>query len=96
MEAEVWVGCPGRWANFDELEDSLSIDELQLILNTIRDSREREQRFLAAINNIQLPNPHQEKMEEIKARAAARLRGEPVENYQDMSLEDLGIAVIRE
>jgi hypothetical protein len=44
----------GHWKNYDELESSLSIDELMATLKASRDKDEREKKFLAAINGVDL------------------------------------------
>jgi hypothetical protein len=44
----------GHWKNFEELEDTLSLDELTATLDAIRRKEEREQKFHAAIQGIDL------------------------------------------
>ena len=52
MEAEVFL--LGHWKNFQELEDNLSLEELQATLDAIRKKEEREREFLAALNGVDL------------------------------------------
>lgn len=42
----------GRWLNYDELENSLSLEELIATVNAIREKEERERKFTAAVNGI--------------------------------------------
>lgn len=44
----------GIWKNYEELEDNLSVDELLSTLNAARKSESSKQRFLAAIQGIDL------------------------------------------
>jgi hypothetical protein len=44
----------GHWKNFDELESSLSIDELIAAIEASRKKEDRDRTFLAAINGIDL------------------------------------------
>ena len=70
----------GRWKNFDDLEESLNMPELMLILKEKRAGERRERQFLAAIQGIDLDknekDPVQERIEEVKRRAAVRTLGE--------------------
>jgi hypothetical protein len=52
----------GHWKNFDELESSLSIDELNAILNASREKQERDMKFQAAINGIDVDGEKQEEV----------------------------------
>lgn len=44
----------GKWTNFEEMEDTLSIPELIAIANANKEKIEREQRFAAALQGIDL------------------------------------------
>jgi len=44
----------GIWKNYDELEDNLSVDELLSTINAARKTERERQRFLAAIQGIDL------------------------------------------
>ncbi|CAB4185737.1 hypothetical protein UFOVP1119_109 [uncultured Caudovirales phage] len=52
MESEVFL--LGHWRNFDELESSLSVEELSAILDASREKEKRGNKFLAAINGVEL------------------------------------------
>ena len=44
----------GRWKNYEDLEASLTIDELIATINALREKEDRDRKFLAAINGIDL------------------------------------------
>lgn len=44
----------GIWKNYDELEDNMSVDELLSTINAARKAEQDRQRFLAAIQGIDL------------------------------------------
>ena len=48
------------WKNFDELEESLCVEELIKILNAVRDREHRERVFMAAIQGIDLDENQQD------------------------------------
>lgn len=52
LESEVFL--LGNWKNYDELESSISIQELMSILTSIRELDYQEKRFLAAIQGIDI------------------------------------------
>lgn len=81
----------------DELESNVSLPELELILTAARDKEHRQQRFQAALKGVNLDDTKSDggktKFEEIQEKAIAELKGKDVEQ---MSLEELGFAVISE
>lgn len=44
----------GNWKSYEELEDELSLDELLATLNAYRDQKREEQKFLAALQGVDL------------------------------------------
>lgn len=44
----------GHWKNYDELEESLTIEELILTVESIRDREHRHNKFLAAMQGVDL------------------------------------------
>ena len=58
MESEVFL--LGHWKNFDELESSLSIDELIAAVEASRKKEDRHRTFLAAINGVDLEEANAE------------------------------------
>lgn len=61
----------GIWKNYDELEESLSIDELLFTLNADRKSKREKQRFLAAIQGIDLSDEEPRDISELSGYDAA-------------------------
>ena len=68
LESEVFL--LGHWKNFEELEENLSIDELNAVLNASRKKEEREMRFLAAVNGVDLEDKEQEDITALQGRRA--------------------------
>jgi hypothetical protein len=67
LEAEAYQ--LGIWKNFDELENSLSMPELVMILETINDQRYQYYKFLAAMQGVDLDKGNkQDEWEKMKAR----------------------------
>ena len=63
----------GKWKDFSELEDSLSMPEIIAVLNSSRESEERRQKFDAAIQGIDLEKESggsrgQKEWEDLKSR----------------------------
>ena len=80
----------GSWKSLLELEDNLTMEELLLILDTAREQRDNHNKFLAAINQIDLDKangPDEDPVERAKIKAAAELAGKNPEQYE---LEMLG------
>jgi hypothetical protein len=77
LETEVFL--LGIWKNFDELESSISIEELMQILSITRELDYEEKKFLAAIQGINLDEQTgksgeakgQQEWENLKARVAS-------------------------
>ena len=68
LEAEAFM--LGIWKNFDEMESNISMPELVMILEHKRDNEHKEQKFLAAIQGIDLDkhSGQNNAWEEMKAR----------------------------
>ena len=65
----------GRWSNFDDLEEELSLGELIAILDAAREREERHNRFMAALKGIRLEESDAEaRFKEVQVRAEARRR----------------------
>lgn len=68
----------GLWKNIKDLEDSISLPELEVILKESRDKEMRHHRFLAAIQGIDLDaqaDDGEDRVEAAKRRIAARQAG---------------------
>lgn len=73
----------GHWKDYEELESSLSMPELIATLKAMYESERRRQKFMAALQGVNLDEEIDEAidtkvstLEEIQARAAARLTGD--------------------
>lgn len=84
MEAEVFL--LGHWKDYDELESSLSMSELIATLGAMHEKENRQNKFLAAIQGIDLSEQSQASensgttsLQDIEARAHARLTGNQTE-----------------
>lgn len=44
----------GQWKNYEELEESLCFEELLATINAMREKELREQRFLAALQGVDI------------------------------------------
>ena len=71
----------GHWQDYEELENSLSMPELIATLNAMYKKEERSQKFMAAIQGVDLDKAtgKDEKvttLQEIHARVQARLTGD--------------------
>lgn len=77
LESEVFV--LGIWKNFDELESSISMPELMLILESTRELDYNEKKFLAAMQGVDLDETSGKKDEDpweaMKARVASQTSG---------------------
>jgi hypothetical protein len=84
----------GIWKNVAELEESITLEELELILDAHREQVHANQKFFAALKGIDLDAPSQDevndRMERVRNRAAARLKGA---NPEHADLESMGIDI---
>lgn len=95
MEAEVFL--LGHWKNFEEIEDNLTLDELQAILEASREQEYRRQKFAAALKGVDLDaqkgGSGDASFEEVKRRAEAKLRGV---SEEEIEFSEIGIGIIEE
>ena len=74
----------GHWKDYEELESSLSMPELAATLKAVYEAERRRQKFMAALQGIDIDENSEEpkeesripSVEEIQARAVARLTGD--------------------
>lgn len=83
----------GIYKSFEELEENLTLAELNLLLKAGAKRDERLHRVLAAVNGIKWDSDEttetgEEAMDRIKKQAAAMMQGKTVEQ---MELEEAGI-----
>jgi len=62
----------GRWKNYDELEDSISVDELIVTIQALREKDERDKKFNAALQGINLEESIAPDITTLSGNAAAK------------------------
>lgn len=86
----------GHWKNYEEIEDSLTLDEISALLEAQRRAEFQKQKFAAGLKGIELPDPESEGLptfEDVKRRAQARASGLSEEQIGFM---DVGILVVED
>ncbi len=88
------------WKNFDELEENLSIQEVEVLLDASREQEYQKQKFAAALKGIDLDEQSGKSgsddtpsFEDIKRRAEAKARGV---SEDQLAFADIGIAMFEE
>ena len=83
----------GRWKNFEELEESLSLVELDFIIKHKREDQHNKDRLIAALQGVDLDKGREqsveERVEKVKRRAAIKLAGGEKE-LERQEFADLG------
>lgn len=96
MALEREVMLTGMFKNFEELEESLTVEELLELVKGRSDEEYRGFRFAASLKGIDLDEEHRKEQgssfDQIKARAEARLAGK---SEEEMSLETMGISITK-
>lgn len=81
----------GIWKNFDDIEENLTMEELQQILKSQAEKEERQFKAMAAINGIDLDEDEEAvTFEEVERRAKAKLAGKDESTY---TFEEWGFEV---
>ena len=84
----------GIWKNVEDLEKHINIDELRVILDAAREREHRNQRFMAAIQGIDIDKDKKdaakERFEAVEQRVQARLQGKTKE---ELEYDELGLDV---
>lgn len=68
----------GIWKNFEEIEENLTIAELEKLLEVKRDQDWQNKKFSAALKGIDLDEPGDKEaptFDDIKRRAEAKVKG---------------------
>jgi len=102
MERKVFT--IGAWKNFDELEESLTIEELAQAARGINEAEERDHIFHAAIHGIDLnegraTDDERPTFDDIKERAERRLaeaNGATPEDIEKHELAEMGLVARKE
>jgi hypothetical protein len=83
----------GIWKNFEEMEENLTLAELEKLLEAKRDQDFQNKKFAAALKGVNLDDPADEDaptFEEVKRRADAKLRGVSTEMLE---FAEIGIGI---
>jgi len=93
IEAQVML--LGIYKSFEELEDNLTLEEMNLILKASQEQRESDHRFLAAINGVKLDEDggsaadlFEEMQREVNLELASEQSGK---SEEELDLEAFGI-----
>lgn len=62
----------GNWKNYDELEDQLNIEELIATLEAYRKQKREEQRFMAALQGVDLNESEPASIDDLNGYDAAQ------------------------
>ena len=83
----------GIWKNVEDLEMHISLDELKMILDASRERDHNRNRFMAAIQGIDIDkdakNSAREKFDAVQQRVNAKLQGKSTEQleYDELGLD---------
>ncbi|QJD50805.1 tail assembly chaperone [Streptomyces phage Bmoc] len=83
----------GIWKNFEEIEENLTLAELEKLLEVKRDQDFQEKKFVAALKGISLDDPNEgdaPSFEDIKRRAEAKAKGVSAEALE---FAEIGIGI---
>lgn len=83
----------GIWKNFEEMEENLSLAELEKLLEAKRDQDFQNKKFAAALKGVDLDEPSDKDaptFEDIKRRADAKNRGVSEES---LAFSEIGIGI---
>lgn len=83
----------GIWKNFEEMEENLTLGELEKLLEAKRDQDFQNKKFAAALKGVDLDEPSEKgasSFEDIKQRAEAKLRGVSPEA---LAFSEIGIGI---
>ena len=88
----------GHWKNFEEIEENLTLKELEVILQAARDQEYSRQKFAAALKGVNLDESKTSgdkelTFEDIKRRAQAKVTGI---SEEQLEFADIGIAIVEE
>jgi hypothetical protein len=87
----------GIWKNIADLEENLTLEELELIVTTKRNTQYEDRKFAAALKGIDLdknnPDSAQAKLEEIRKRAKMRNEGMTQRDIEREELKGVGVKI---
>lgn len=88
------MAMPGAYKNFDDLEESLSLPELEVILKATRDRRHEEQRFQASLVGIEIEDnssSDENGYAEVERRAQERIAAGSGIDLESVEWSEMGI-----
>jgi hypothetical protein len=84
----------GAWKDFEEMELTLSLPELEAILDAARKRERERQKFQAALKGVNLDNDEETITgDDVKRRVEARMSGMTEEAFE---LQEIGIEIQEE
>lgn len=94
VESELFV--LGIWKNFEEIEQNLTLPEIDAILKESRRAEFQRRKFAAALKGVDLPDENADgeyegapTFEDIKRRAQGKLEGK---SDEQIAFEEIGFA----
>lgn len=80
----------GIWKNIEELEQNVTLEELNAIVNKSREIKHQQNKFLAAMKGIDLDQStdQEERFNEVQRRVEAKLSGK---SKDEIEFQDFGI-----
>ena len=80
----------GIWKNIEELENNVTLEELNAIVNKSREQKHQQNKFLAAMKGIDLDQSEnqEERFNEVQRRVEAKLSGK---SQDEIEFQDFGI-----
>lgn len=85
----------GHWKNFEQLEEDLSLEELEAVLKAGREKEYRLMKFQAGLKGIDLDGAtdHKERFDAVQRRVEAKLSGK---SEEELEFAELGIDIVSE
>jgi hypothetical protein len=87
------------YKNFEDLEDSLTLDELTILVEGVQDNKYEDYRFRAALQGIDLDENKEGEttFEDIQARVATRARAEKEgKTVEEIEFAEFGIGIVKD
>lgn len=72
----------GIWKNFQDLEESVSLEELEAIVIAAHERENRLYKHMAAVNGIDVSENEDTRLDELKAKVAAQQSGQSQDAYE--------------
>lgn len=86
------VGIPGMFRNFEELEESLTLAELNELMKAISRKESSDRKFAASLKGIDLKSPEEIEAEELRKQVERRVEAKRRGVSEDkLTLDEIGI-----